>query len=67
MSVHQLKNELISSGPAHYETIQYFFTKFKMLVIQLKQCGMDNIDDHIILYILSKVWIDYSVFVLTFH
>ena len=33
MSIHQLKNELISPSLAHYETIQDFFTKFKMLVI----------------------------------
>ena len=36
MRGHQLKNELISLSPMHYETIQEFFTKFKSLVLQLK-------------------------------
>ena len=36
MRGHQLENELISLSPAHYETIQDFFTKFKALVFQLK-------------------------------
>ena len=67
MSVHQLKNELISPSPSHYETIQYFFTKYKVLVIQLKQCGMDNIDHHIIFSILSELWHDYSVSISTCH
>ena len=29
---HQLENELISLSPAHYDTIQDFFTKFKSLI-----------------------------------
>ena len=36
MRGHQLENELISLSPTHFETIQYFFTKFKSLVLQLK-------------------------------
>ena len=36
MRIHHLENELISPSPAHYETIQDFFTKFKVLVLQLK-------------------------------
>ena len=36
MRGHQLKNELISLSPAHFETIQNFFTKFKSLVLHLK-------------------------------
>ena len=38
----QLENELISLSPAHYDTIQDFFTKFKSLVLQLKQCGIEK-------------------------
>ena len=30
---HLLENELISLSPAHYDTIQDFFTKFKLLVL----------------------------------
>ena len=36
MRGHQLENELISVSLAHYETIQYLFTNFKALVLQLK-------------------------------
>ena len=52
MRGHQLENKLISLSLAHYETIEYFFTKFKALVLQLKQCGIDKKDDHLILSIL---------------
>ena len=44
MRGHQLENEFISLIPAHYETIQDFFTKFKALVLQLKQCGIEKKD-----------------------
>ena len=33
MRGHQLKNELISLSPAHFDNIQDFFTKFKYLVL----------------------------------
>ena len=36
MRGHQLENELITLSPTQFETIQYFFTKFKSLVLQLK-------------------------------
>ena len=52
---HQLKNELISLSPAHFETIQEFFTKFKSLVLQLKQCGIEKKKDQLILSILPKL------------
>ena len=42
MRGHHLENELISLSPSHFETIQDFFTKFKSLVLQLKQCGIEN-------------------------
>ena len=43
------------------------FTKFKHLVLQLKQCEVQKEDDHIILSILSKLGQDYSFFVSIFH
>ena len=67
MRGHQLKNELITLSPTHFETIQYFFTKFKSLVLQLKQCGIAKKEDQFILSILSKLGPEYSVFVSTFH
>ena len=36
MRGHNLENELISLSPAHYETIENFFTKFKALLLQIK-------------------------------
>ena len=67
MRGHHLENELISLSPAHYETIEYFFTRFKALVLQLKQCGIEKKDDHLILSILSKLGPEYYVFVSTLH
>ena len=51
---HQLENELISLSPTHFDTIQDFFTKFKSLMLQLKQCGIEKKEDQFILSILSK-------------
>ena len=42
MRGHQLENKLISLSLAHYETIQDFFSNFKVLVLQLKQCGIEK-------------------------
>ena len=64
---HQLENELITLNPTHFETIQYFFTKFKSMVLQLKQCGIEKKEDNLILSILSNLGPEYLVFVLTFH
>ena len=64
---HQLENELISLILAHYDTIQDLFTKFKSLVLQLKQCGIDKKEDQFIFSILSKLGPEFSVFVSTFH
>ena len=67
MKGHHLENELISLSLDHYETIEDFFTKFEALVLQLKQCGIENKYDHIIFSILSNIRPEYSVFVSTFH
>ena len=64
---HRLENELISLSPAHYDTIQEFFTKFKSLVLLLKQCGIEKKEYQLILSILSKLGPEFSVFVSTFH
>ena len=49
MRGHQLENELITLSRAHYETIQYFFTKFNSLALQLKECGIEKKGDQLIL------------------
>ena len=35
---HILENELIALHPSSFETIQQFFTKFKFLALQCRQC-----------------------------
>jgi len=67
MRGHKLENELISLSLTHYETIQYFFTKSKSLVLQLKKCGIEKKEEQLILSILLKLGSNYSVFVSTFH
>ena len=67
MRVHQIKNELISLSPSSFETLQLYFSKFKALVLQLKQCGIEKKEEQLVLAILSNLGPNYSVFVLTFH
>ena len=44
-----------------------FITKFKHLMLQLKQCEVEKEDDQLILSILSKLGLDYFVFMSTFR
>ena len=67
LRIYYLENEMISLHPSNYETLNYFFTKFKHLVFQLKLCKVQKEDDQLILSILSKLGVDYLVFVSTFH
>ena len=64
---HQLKNELISLSPSSFESLQLYFSKFKALVLQLKQCGLKNKDEQLVFTICLKLGPNYSVFVSTFH
>src|SRR5882757_2714941 len=63
MRGHQIENELISLSPSNFESLQLYFSKFKALVLQLKQCGIKKKDDKLVLAILSKLGPDYLVFV----
>src|SRR5713101_4699107 len=67
MRGHQIENELISLSPNSFESLQLYFSKFKALVLQLKQCGIEKKDEQLVLSILSKLGLDYSVFVSTFY
>ena len=67
LRIYQLENELISIHPENFETMNDFFTKFNHLVFHLKLCKVEKEDDQLILTILSKLGIDYSIFVSTFH
>ena len=52
MRGHQIKNELISLSPNSFESLQLYLSKFKALVLQLKQCGIENKDEQLVLAIL---------------
>ena len=64
---HQIENELISLSPSSFESLQLYFSKFKALVLQLKQCGIEKKEEQLVLAILSKLGPKYSVFFSTFH
>ena len=67
MRGHSLENDLISPSPSNFESLQVCFSKFKALVLQLKQCDIEKKDGQLVLDILSKLGIDYSVFLSNFH
>ena len=67
MRGHQIENDLISLSPSRFESLQLYFTKFKALVLQLKQCGIEKKEEQLVLTIISKLGPDYSMFVSTFH
>jgi hypothetical protein len=55
--------------PKSFDNIQYFFTKFKDLLSQLKACGVDKSTEEkqMVLTILFKLRPEFFVFVSTFH
>ena len=61
----QIENELISVSPSSFQSLQLYFTKFKALVLQLKQCGIEKKEEKLVLTILSKLGPKYLVFVST--
>ena len=67
MRGHQIENVLISLIPSSFESLQLYFSKFKALVLQLKQCGIEKKEEKLVLAILSNLGLEYSVFVLTYH
>ena len=42
MKAHQIENELISLSPSSFKSLQLYFSKFKALLLQLKQCGVEK-------------------------
>ena len=64
---HILENELIALQLISFETIQQFFTKYKSLVLQNKQCGLERKVEQLVLSVLSKIGPEYLIFVSTFH
>ena len=64
---HILENDLISLQPSSFKSIQQFFTKYKSLVLQCKQCGIERKDENLVLSVLSKLGSEFSIFVSTIH
>jgi hypothetical protein len=69
MRGHMLEVEFLTLDPKSFNNLQYFFTKFKDLMSQLKACKVDKYEEEkqMVLTILSKLGIEFSVFVSTFH
>ena len=67
MRGNQIENELISLSPSSFKSLQLYFSKFKALVLQLKQCGIEKKEDKLVLAILSKLGPNCSVFFFAFH
>jgi hypothetical protein len=64
-----LEVEFLTLDPKSFDNIQYFLTKFKNLLSQLKACGVDKSKEEkqMVLTILSKLGPEFSVFISTFH
>ena len=64
-----LEVELLTLDPKSFDIIQDFFTKFKDLLSQLKACGIDKSskEKQMVLTILSKIGLEFFVFVSTFY
>ena len=52
---HLLENELVALHPNNFETVDKFFTKFKSLALQFRQCGIEKNYDQNVLSILNKI------------
>ena len=61
MRGHILEVELLTLDPKSFDNIQYFFTKFKDLLSQLKACGVDKLKEEkqMVLTILSNIGLEY--------
>ena len=64
---HILENDSIALHPSSFNTIQQFFTKFKSLTLQCRQCGIERKEEQHVLSILIKIGTKYFVFVSIFH
>jgi hypothetical protein len=69
MRGHMLEVEFLTLDPKTFDDIQYFFTKYKDLLSQLKACGVDKSKEEkqMVLTILSKLGLEYLVFLSKFH
>jgi hypothetical protein len=62
----QLEAELSLLVPDEHASIEYYLSKFKLLLAQLKGCGKTKINDECIFLILSKLKGPFRYFLLCF-
>ena len=67
LRAHQLEIELFSLSPSNFDSLEGLFTKFKSLVLIIKKWGIEKKYYQVIISIISKLGLDYSFFVSTFH
>jgi hypothetical protein len=69
MRGHMLMVEFLTLDLKIFDDLQYFFTKYKDLLSQLKACGFDKYKEEkqMVLTILYKLGLEYSIFISTFH
>ena len=63
----QLEVELMKLRQSDFDFIQEFFTKFKSVLLQLKMCQINKDNSQMVLSNLSKLGLDYNIFVSTFY
>jgi hypothetical protein len=68
MRIHFLKVEINSLDPNKFDNVQYFFTKFKSLLRELKDHAIRNSkqEKQLVLVIIEKIGPKFSVFLSTF-
>jgi hypothetical protein len=69
MRGHMIEVELLTFDPRTFDNLQDFFTKYEDLLSQLKACEVDiyKEEKQMVLTILPKLGLEYSIFVSTFH
>jgi hypothetical protein len=68
MRGHMLEVKFLTLDPKSFDNLQDLFTKYKDLMSQLKACGVDKYEEkQMILTIVSKIGLEYSLFISTFH
>jgi hypothetical protein len=69
MRGHIINVEFLTLDPKSFDNLQYFFTKYKYLLSQLKAYRVDKSKEEkkMVLTILSNIVPEFLVFVSTFH
>jgi hypothetical protein len=64
-----LEVEFLTLDPKSFDSLQDFFTKYKDLLPQVKASEVDKSKEEkkMVLTILSKIGLEYSIYVFKFH